>query len=260
MSRVIKSDNANKWYKTRKTIQLADMIFEEEEDYPEEGADPVPILKKAEIEAMNIRKKAKEEAEQAHREIEELREQAKKEIEQAAEDARKRGYREGFQAGQGEARKQYESAIEEARRTIDLAKSARRERLDETEFDILELACAIAEKIIGSVLPEEKNRWLDMVQRAVSEVKEHEEIRLTVHHKWYEFMLNHQKELEALLKHSADFYIYPEAAIDEFTCVIEFPFGRVDASVDSQLSEIKQKLSAKLEESNDGRHGFVERN
>jgi flagellar assembly protein FliH len=253
LSNVIKSDSASASPIYQKTIQLSDRVFETEADYPRAEGDSVPILKKAEIKAKNIRKQAEEEAEKVRRQIEKEREQAKKDIQQSLDQARQQGWQEGYRRGMDEGRKQYESLISEAARTVDSAKRARRERLDETEYDILELGVKIAGKIIGNVLNEDRDQWLGMVKRAISEVKEYEEIRLIVHHKWYDFMLSHQQELEALLKKSAELYIYPEATTDELACVIEFPYGQIDASVDSQLIEIKRKLTAKLEEPGNGR-------
>lgn len=258
MSNVIKSDKTCASSVHRKTIQLSDRVFESEADY-QTGGDPVPILKRAEINAKNIRKQAVEEAEKIRHKIEKEREQAQKEIEQALETAKQQGWQEGYRRGTDEGKKQYEALIAEAARTVDSAKKARRERLDETEYDILELGVKIAGKIIGNVLNEDQDKWLDMVKRAISEVKEYDEIRLIVHHKWYDFMLSHQEELEALLKNSAELYIYPEATADELTCVIEFPFGQIDASVDSQLYEIKRKLIEKLEETANGRHSSFTR-
>ncbi|HEX7065291.1 MAG TPA: flagellar assembly protein FliH [Bacillales bacterium] len=255
---MIKSGNANKGYNHRKTIQLSNMIFDQKADYysdAETFMDPVPVLKKAEMEAKEIRRLARQEADQVHRQIEQQREQAKQEIEQALQDARQQGWQEGYQLGLDEGKKQYEERIAEAKKSVESTKKARKERLDETEYDILDLGVKIAGKIISSVLPEDTDRWLEMVKKAISEVKEYGEIRLIVHHKWYDFMLSHKKEFESLLKNSAEFYIYPEITEDEFTCLIEFPSGRIDAGVDSQLSEIKRQLAGILEEAQNERHG-----
>ena len=44
-----------------------------------------------------------------------------------------------------------------------------------------------------------------------------------------------------------DFYIYPDDELEETSCIIESENGRIDASVDSQLEEIKIKLFEMLE-------------
>ncbi|HET7522137.1 MAG TPA: flagellar assembly protein FliH [Bacillales bacterium] len=239
-------------YADRRRIQLSPLLFEQEAQYGEEAApNPVPILKKAEIEANNIRRQAQAEAEQIRREIDSERKSAKKELEEAFESAKKQGYQQGYHAGAKEGEKQFRDRINEACAIVTATKKARRERLEETERDMIDLAVRVAEKIVGTVLSEDRDRWADMVKQAITEVKEYEEIRLIVHHKWYEYIVSRKRELQAVLKKTAELYIYPEATGDEQTCIIEFPFGRIDASVDSQLSEIKGKLAAKLEESGD---------
>lgn len=250
LSNVIKSPQTHEAYSRRKTIQLANKVLEKREDYGVAGSDP---LKRVEIEAENIRKKAEADAGRMVREIEGDREKAKKEMEQSLEAAKRQGQQQGYQHGLNEGRKQYEERIGEAQATVVSAKEGRRDRLDETEYDILALAVKIAGEIIGTTLIEDETRWLDVVKDAITEVKEYEEIRLIVHHKWYDFVVSHRKELEVLLKKTAELYIYPEAVNDELSCIIEFPYGRIDAGIDSQLSEIKQKLAAKLEESEDER-------
>jgi len=255
LSKVIKSDNAFESISLEKTIQLSSAIFERALDG--EGtpsADPVPILRRAEIEAKNIRKQAEQEADRTRKNIETQMEQAKQEVAEALESAKNQGYKEGYELGKQDGRREYKELIKQAKQTIESANKARQERIEQTEYDILNLASALAEKVIGSVLPKDESKWLEMVKRAIAEVKEQDEVRLTVHHKWFDFMMMHKKELQLLLRNSAELYIYPEASLDEFSCIIEFPNGRIDAGVDSQLSELKRKLSAKLEEGHDGRN------
>lgn len=226
-----------------KTIQLPSMIFEKRAAYGEADEDSVPKLEKVEEEASDIRKQAKEEARQIHREMEEERRKAEEEIRQARDQAKEQGHKEGYQHGLQEGENQYQERINEARTTIDFTREARQQRLEESEADLLELSVNIAGKIVGRTIANDENRWLEVVKDAILEVKEYEQIRLSVHHKWYEFVAGHQKELESLLKKSAELYIYPQATDDEFSCMIEYPHGRIDASVDSRLREIKQKLA-----------------
>lgn len=255
LSKVIKSDNAIEPISLGKTIQLSNEVFERSHDNGETfPADAVPILRKAEIDAKNIRKQAEIDAKRMHKEIETQMGQAKKEAEDAFQTSKHQGYKEGYELGKQEANQQYESLIKQAKQTIESAKKASQERIEQTEYDILHMATALAEKVIGSVLPQDDGKWLEMVKRAISEVKEQDEVRLLVHHKWFDFMMMHKKELKSLLRNTAEFYVYPEASLDEFSCIIEFPNGRIDAGVDSQLTELKRKLSAKLEEDFDGRN------
>lgn len=254
LSNIIKSENTNGAHRNSKTIQLSRLFLEREtEGAQHSDANPVPILKRAEIEANNIRKQAEDEAEKMRREVEREKEQAKQEIEEALATAKQQGYDDGYEAGLAEGRQRYEAEIDEAKAVVASVKKARQERMEETEKDMLDLAVHVAGKIIGTKLSEDEDRWLDMVKQAIREVKEYEEIRLVVHHKWYDYIRDRKKELQALLKQSAELYIYPDATGDERTCIIEYPFGRIDAGIDSQLSEIKNALAAKLEENEDER-------
>jgi flagellar assembly protein FliH len=63
----------------------------------------------------------------------------------------------------------------------------------------------------------------------------------------YSFLLSRKDELIALFPREVDFYIYPDEDLLEEACLIESANGRIDASVDSQLDEIKNKLIDLLE-------------
>lgn len=256
LSNIIKSPKANANDHEGKPIRLSNVVLEESVSEGDSQSDS-SALKNAEREAEAILENARNEAEQIYREAEKDREKAEEKIEQACQEAKEKGRSDGYQVGLDEGEKQYKNHIEEARLALDNAKNVRQEHLDKSEHEILELGIKIAEKILSTTLSEQTDRWLQVIKNMISEVKEYDEVRLTVHVKWYPYMVAHQQELASLLKKTSELYIYPETSDDEFLCLIEYPYGQIDASVDRQLSEIKQKLAAKLEESTDEHKNFA---
>jgi flagellar assembly protein FliH len=51
----------------------------------------------------------------------------------------------------------------------------------------------------------------------------------------------------AIFPKDTELYIFPDDELEESSCIIESENGRMDASVDSQLQEIKVKLTELLE-------------
>jgi len=253
---VIKS--VNKTWDEAKVIQIQPMI-QPQEFVNDESADVDESslkLKQLEIEIIQkAREKAKELIEQANEEIQKKKEALMKEeeslhekISDALEEARVKGYQDGFEAGRSDGLKSVEDLIQEAAKIVDSAREDYFEKLERSELEIIHLAVKIAEKIIGKTIANDPDAWSQLVKTALKEVREHENIKIFVHPKKYELTIDQKKMLAAVLHDSMDLYIYPDDELEENACIIETSFGTIDASVDSQLTEIKKQLLQIVEE------------
>lgn len=254
---VIKS--VNKTWDEAKVIQIQPMIqpYEFENDNSSTVVDEESLkLKQLEIEIIQkAQEKAKELIEQANEEIQKKKEELMKEeealhekITDALEEARVKGYQEGFEAGRTDGFQSAENLIQEATKIVDSSREDYYEKLASADLEIINLAVKIAEKIIGKSIDSEPDYWNQLVKTALKEVREHENIKIFVHPKKFELTKNNKKMLEALLHDSTDIYIYPDDELEENACIIETSFGTIDASVDSQLTEIKKQLLQIVEE------------
>ena len=63
----------------------------------------------------------------------------------------------------------------------------------------------------------------------------------------YEELLSKKEELMTIFSNVVNLFIYPDSDLSEDSCLIESSSGRIDASIDTQLSEIKVKLTELLE-------------
>lgn len=165
---------------------------------------------------------------------------------QAREQAEQSGYLDGFAKGEAEAREQWEKTLNDARRMIQMAEDDYQKYLESAEKDILELALAVAEKIIGQALEEKPDRWISLVQTAIKEVQGQSPIKIIVPPDWYEQTVQ-AKDLLQTVTQAARLAIFPDEKLAKDACLIETPIGRIEASIDSQLKVIKQKLSELLE-------------
>lgn len=162
--------------------------------------------------------------------------------------AEENGYNDGFQNGLKEGQRQYEAFIQEARAVVTSSKNDYLKKIEEAEPVIVELAVKIAEKVISNELKSEHENWLSIVTAVINEVREQEYVKIYVHPTWFEFTIARKEELGLLLPNCNNLYIYPDAHLQENGCQIETPYGKIDASVDSQLVEIKYALLEKLKE------------
>jgi len=254
---VIKS--VNKTWDEAKVIQIQPMIqprIFETENSSNPDAEVSLEAKKLEIEIIQkAREKAKELIEQANTEIQKKKEEMIKEEESlhkkmsdALEEARVKGYQEGFEAGRNDGLESVENLIQEAKNIVDLSRKDYFEKLENAELEIIDLAVKIAEKIVGKSIDSDPEYWNQLVKTALKEVREHEDIKIFVHPSKFELTKSQKKMLEAILHDSNDIYIYPDDELEENACIIETSFGTIDASVDSQLTEIKKQLLQIVEE------------
>ncbi|MEH7234774.1 flagellar assembly protein FliH [Bacillus sp. JJ1562] len=174
----------------------------------------------------------------------------KREWEEEKQELVQKTSEEGFQAGKAEGREQgyqeYSDLLSEARQIIDKSKHDYDRYLDSSEEVILRLALTVAEKIIGIHLSEQPTDFNYLVKKALKEVKEHSEITIQVNPRFYPFVIEQKEELAAVLNRETNLFVYPNEDLGEADCVIESSFGKINASVDTQLSEIKEKLLSLL--------------
>jgi flagellar assembly protein FliH len=260
LSRVIKYFFTNNSAQVEKTIalkkvdqdqQAVDQIADHEREFNNgltAAEKNEQELQRALEEADIIRKEANEEYEQLQGKMNEEILASQKYAEEIYKQAEENGYNEGFQHGLQEGQKQYEALINDAKNVVEASKTDHFERLEEAETVIVELALKVAEKIVAEKITDQPDYWISLVKEVINEVREEEQVKLYIHPSWYEVTLAHKEELRLLLPNCQSLYIYPDIHLEENGCTIETRYGKINASVDSQLTEIKDALLEKLKE------------
>ncbi|MBN3555220.1 flagellar assembly protein FliH [Fictibacillus nanhaiensis] len=205
------------------------------------------LLEEAKREAASITKEA-EEYKEAH--IKRLAEEEtlwKEKLEAAYEQAKHEGYDAGFQNGLEQGHESWASQLNEVKSFIDTLRNDYHNILSEAEPQMTILAMAAAEKILGETLRHAPETWISIVKKLVKEAREFEEIKLYVPPHWFELTQNHREELKNILQSTATLFIYPDENLTENGAIIEFPFGKIDATLDVQLKELREKLLEQLE-------------
>ncbi|MBU8877830.1 flagellar assembly protein FliH [Bacillus sp. FJAT-29790] len=205
------------------------------------------ILKNAQLEAEAIINEAKLEAEYMQRQMNEQKQAFELEKETIAEQAREAGFSNGLEEGHKKGYTEYAELIQSAKEVVESAKKDFRRHVDSSEKTILNIGLKVAQKILGKSLQDNNEEFLSIVKLALKEARENQEVQLHVHPVHYEFLLSNKDELITLFPKEIDFYIFPDDDLSESSCIIESVNGKIDASIDSQLEEIKQKLIEMLE-------------
>lgn len=163
---------------------------------------------------------------------------------------------EGIELGKEEGRQialyEYESLLKEAKEVVETSKVDYINRLEESEEAILKLGLIVSEHILLHEIEQNQEHLLPIVKKVLHEIREEKDIRLTIHPSQYDLLVNQRVELEKILLNESKLYIYPDETLSIGSCVIDSSFGRIDASVDVQLSEISRKLLQISQEEVDG--------
>ena len=252
LSRIIKSYQAKE--QTEKEISIKIRPFPTIELNQEEQAlemDHTPIyeqMEQAKLEAETIVNKAREQAQTILGEMQQAKNQWElDERPMYIEQAQKEGYQQGMEDGIQKGYSEMADILSHAKEIVALSKQDYEKQIESAEPVILELAIKVAEKIIGLELKETNDTFLSIVKRTIKQARDNREVQLHIHPIQYPFILSQKEELEAIFPKNTDFYIYPDEDLSENSCIIESENGRIDASIDSQLQEMKAKLIEFLE-------------
>lgn len=241
-------------------VSEAEAVMESEEadcadeTIPPEVAEAIAakeqIIRDAESYAESVVSQATEDAnrirQEAADEIEGWWTKRRAEDELASSDAIEAGRRLGFDQGYAEAeaqvREQYEQLLAEARTIIESAVMIKHRLIQESEPFLIELSCAIAEKIVTRQLSLEPEWTVDLIKNVLLRRREQGIITLCVSPEHFQFVVDSREELMLAIDSQAELQILPDPTVKDHGCVIRSSFGSIDARIDTQLNEIKKGL------------------
>ena len=174
---------------------------------------------------------------QAHQRAEELAEQARAEGHQ-------QGYTEGYEQGYNEglaiARRALDEEIAQVRAIAQGAMQARQEMLQRLEGEIVSLALAIAEKVIGEEARRSEAVVAHVVRRAVQYLGRRGPYRIRVNPLDAERLRERWQALDEL--EGASWELIPDERIAVGGCILESGASLVDAQLDAQFERIRKRL------------------
>jgi len=187
------------------------------------------IIKEALLEAKDIMSKASEE-------IQELRDKA---LRQAGE--------EGYEAGIAKAGEEYEGLLREAKEIKEQAGMEYKQVLDSLEADAVNTILDIARKVISRELQCRENILL-LVREAFEKCAKDHKAVLKLSEQDFDYVNENKEELLSLLQRSEEVELKKDLSLKEGGCIIETPFGSIDASAQTRLKKIEDDFKGLLEE------------
>lgn len=244
---------------------FSDFALEEEKEEEEPKTEEEEALeaeearaKEAEEERIRIqqeeeeRERASEILSQARQEAARILEDARKQAELLREEAFEQGHQEGVAAGTEEARQECQALYEEEVRNFqkhasEFMDSIRQEKsavMEKYLDDLKRTVLTIAEKVIHISLKSSENVIHRMIIAATDKLKKTEWAKIYITKCGTEISMETDKEFLNALSHLSDnVKIVAMDSDEEGICIIELPDEIIDASVSTQLENIKDILN-----------------
>lgn len=183
--------------------------------------------------------------------IEEAKRAAEAEVakihQQASEEGYNQGYVEGQRKGEEEAsaamRKAAQDSVEAVQRFLTQANNMRDEKIDKLSGELLDVAVAVAEKVIHVSLKSSEEIIKRMIVAATEKLKRREWVQIYVADCDVKGVAQSDPSLSAALSSLSDHIkIVPMRDAETGTCIVEMPDEIIDASASTQLENIRSVI------------------
>ncbi|MFB1081112.1 flagellar assembly protein FliH [Jeotgalibacillus sp. JSM ZJ347] len=200
------------------------------------------LVQDANVQAQQLLEDAQQQTEELLSRIEEKKNQWQIEKEALQKQAYEEAFAQGYEEGRNKGYNDVSHLINGAQEVAASAKEALQAHLEENEMVILELAIKAAEKIISQQLGGSPEKYLPVVKKGIKEAREMKEVKIYTAVQQFTYLQSEREELLALFPTDVKLYIYPEEELEPYKCFIETANGRIDISIDTQLTELKAGL------------------
>jgi len=242
-----RTDQATKVIKVKSIDQFVnDDVTERQIDHTEQLTtekkslrEQVNDLKK---EVATLEAKKQQHIQETEAEINALREAWATEKQTYIDQANEKGYQAGFAEGEKASLQKYTELIEEANQTVQLAQDDYQDIIKSSEPMMIKLAVHMAEKIIHHQLSIDEDSLHRIVVDVLQDLSEQAEVKIFASPKDYEHLLRQKKDFENLLSTSSKLAIYVNEDLEPGMCKIEYPSGKTDASIQTQLTMLESEL------------------
>ena len=167
-------------------------------------------------------------------------------IEDIKESAYAEGFMKGEEAGAESERRRHQNIFDTFDKAISELWELKKTLCLNTENGAVELALAIAEKIVYHEVSVNKEILLGVLKGALEKVIDPEKIKLRINKSDLQFINESEYQISGLTDTLKDVTIEGDDTISRGGCVIETGFGSIDARIESQLQAVGDLLRSEM--------------
>ncbi len=174
---------------------------------------------------------------------EEILEEAQSKTAFLEREAYEKGFEQGEKDGRELGQKKIVKSIENIENLFIELGNLKTEILKQCEKEILELVFSIAQKIIHKKIDEDDKIIKEAVIEAMHSVTEKSQIVIKVNQEDFDTIENMKPEFFRTFKDLKSIVVTPDQSASRGGCLLETPYGDIDASVEARLDKIHQCLN-----------------
>jgi len=204
------------------------------------------LLQKNNIEIRKLKEATEKDAqkivEDAKKRALEMEKDANQKVEILIQESRKKAYNDGREDGFKKGEEEVKRLIERLHVTLNTAIDKRKEIINSSEKQLLDLVLLVVRKVVKVVSEAEKKVVIENVREALKKIKGETEVTIRVNIKDMDITTKHKKSLISSIEGLENISIEEDSRIAPGGCIIETSFGDVDARIQTQLQIIEDKI------------------
>jgi flagellar assembly protein FliH len=182
-----------------------------------------------------------------------LEEKALKQVREKAFLIEKEAYELGFAQGERDGlefgQKRLETIIQPLKNLLAEVERQRRDLYKAHEREMVQLALSISNKVLHQELEGREKVITATLREAFQQVVDQRKVIFHLHPMDYQHLLDHPEEVPCILRDLETVRLIKDPAITRGGCLLETPFGEIDATLEAQFDQIVSRVWEHLEES-----------
>ncbi|MGI9255537.1 MAG: flagellar assembly protein FliH [Salinispira sp.] len=180
--------------------------------------------------------------EDARAEAEKILADARKEVDELEEAARQRGDEAGRATGYESGKEEVERLTNHLHTIINKTIERRKEILEESESQLIDLVFQIARKIIKTTSDSQRNVVINTIQQALKKLKARADVVIRVNFKDLKITSAYAAKFIERIERVNNVTVMEDSTVDPGGAIIETDFGNIDARIHSQLKKIEESI------------------
>ncbi|HRV08079.1 MAG TPA: FliH/SctL family protein [Acidobacteriota bacterium] len=162
-------------------------------------------------------------------------------LEQVEREAFQKGFEAGRSSGLEVAQKRLDAVLGRFTHSLAELDRARSELIRKTQEDLVRLSVEIARKLVHREIQVDPDIITGLVQAALGRLKDAARVTVTLNPEDYEWIVQRlEKEPELLGEREVE--LKASRDLERGDCIVECPFGMIDARISEQFKRIEQGL------------------
>jgi flagellar assembly protein FliH len=173
------------------------------------------------------------------------------EAKETPDEVGQKAYIEGFAKGKKDAlesgKRMLEPALNSLREALLELEKVKKDICFNAEKETVELALAIAKKIVGYEVTTKKELVLRVVREALNKVADHDRINIRINPSDFQVCRDVNFQLSELIDNTESITFEEDDKIHKGGCIIETNLGDIDARIEKQLHVIEETFKSELQ-------------